>query len=151
MVTLIDSTVSVTTRHSDKVPIASEAAMALANRGEATGAGWFRKPTVPGNRIMFQILRDAGESLRDFRQLHHHGGQYCGGGSIENGGIGAMGNVVPTVVNFWQRSRANVSGQAPAAIRAGSSTSARQSMVTKPGVCSTRRSQARMAGKVARS
>ena len=60
MVTLIDNTVSVTTRHSDKVPIASEAAMALANRGEATGAGWFAKPTVPGNRIMVQILRDAG-------------------------------------------------------------------------------------------
>ena len=52
MVTLIDNTVSVTTRHSDNVPIASEAAMALANREEATGAGWFAKPTVPGNRIM---------------------------------------------------------------------------------------------------
>lgn len=79
MVTLIDNTVSATTRHSDKVPIASDVAMALANRREATGAGWFAKPTVPGNRIMFQILRDAGESLRDFRQLRHHGGQYCGG------------------------------------------------------------------------
>jgi hypothetical protein len=52
MVTLIDKTVSVTTRHSDKVPIASDVAMALANRGEATGAGWLAKPTVPGNRIM---------------------------------------------------------------------------------------------------
>ena len=60
MVTLIDNTVSVTTRHSESVPIASEVAMALANREEATGAGWFAKPTVPGNRIMLWILQDAG-------------------------------------------------------------------------------------------
>ena len=79
MVTLIDNTVSATTRHSDKVPIASEVAMALANRGEATGAGWFAKPTVPGNRIMVQSFETRNESLRDFRQLRHHGGQYCGG------------------------------------------------------------------------
>jgi len=59
MVTLIDNTVSVTTRHSESVPIASEVAMALANREEATGAGWFVKPTVPGNRIMLRILEDA--------------------------------------------------------------------------------------------
>ena len=37
--TLIDSTVSVTTRHSESAPIASVAAMALVNRDEATGAG----------------------------------------------------------------------------------------------------------------
>ena len=59
MVTLIDNTVSVTTRQSDSVPIASEVAMALASREEATGAGWFAKPTVPGNRIMLWILQDA--------------------------------------------------------------------------------------------
>ena len=43
--------------------------------------------------------------------------------------------------------------QASAATPAASATSAsgRQSMGTKPGVCSTRRSQARIAGKVARS
>ena len=52
MVALIDNTVSVTTRHSDSVPIASDVAMALASREEATGAEWFAKPTVPGNRIM---------------------------------------------------------------------------------------------------
>ena len=52
MVALIDNTVSVTTRHSDSVPIASDVAMALASREEATGAGWFAKPTVPGDRIM---------------------------------------------------------------------------------------------------
>ena len=110
MVTLIDNTVSVTTRHSDSVPIASEVAMALANREEATGAGWFAKPTVPGNRIMLWILQDEGESPRDFRQLHHHGGQYCGERSIENGGIRAKVNVIPAVVNFWRHPRANVRG-----------------------------------------
>ena len=38
MVTLIESTVSVTTRQSDNAPIASEAAMTLVNREDATGA-----------------------------------------------------------------------------------------------------------------
>jgi len=37
MVTLIESTVRVTTRQSDSVPIASVAAMALASRDDATG------------------------------------------------------------------------------------------------------------------
>jgi hypothetical protein len=49
---LIDSTVSVTTRHSESAPIASVAAMALVNREEATGAGRLTKPAVPGDRIM---------------------------------------------------------------------------------------------------
>ena len=52
MVALIDSTVSVTTRHSDSVPIASEVAMALVSREDATGAGRLSKPAVPGDRIM---------------------------------------------------------------------------------------------------
>ena len=42
MVTLVESTVSAITRHSDNAPIASEAAMALVNREEATGTGRFR-------------------------------------------------------------------------------------------------------------
>jgi len=109
MVTLIDNTVSVTTRHSESVPIASEVAMALASREEATGAGWFAKPTVPGNRIMLWILQDAAESLRDLSQLHHHGGQYCGEANREGGKIRAKVNVIPAVVNFWRRPRAKVS------------------------------------------
>ena len=52
MVALIDSTVSVTTRQSDNVPIASEVAMAPSNREEATGARRLSKPTAPGDRIM---------------------------------------------------------------------------------------------------
>ena len=62
MVTLIESTVSVTTRHSDSAPIASEAAMALVSRDEATGARRLTKPAEPGDPIMVQILQDADES-----------------------------------------------------------------------------------------
>lgn len=50
-VALIDSTVKVTMRQSDNVPIASEVAMAPSNREDATGAQP-SKPTVPGDRIM---------------------------------------------------------------------------------------------------
>jgi hypothetical protein len=39
-VALIESTVMVTTRHSDSAPNASEAATASINRGDATGARW---------------------------------------------------------------------------------------------------------------
>jgi hypothetical protein len=49
-VALIDSTVMVTTRQSDSVPIASEVAMAPSNREDATGAQRLPKPTVPGDR-----------------------------------------------------------------------------------------------------
>jgi len=52
MVAVIDSTVSVSTRHSDNVPIASEVAIAPVNREDATGAGQRSKPAVPGDRIM---------------------------------------------------------------------------------------------------
>ena len=77
MLTLIESTVSVTTRHSDSAPIASEAAMALVKREEATGAGRLPKPAMPADRIMVQdpsrrgrITRDTGE----FRSVRRHGG-----------------------------------------------------------------------------
>ena len=52
MVALIDSTVSVTTRQSDSVPIASEVAMAPSNLEEATGARLLSKPTAPDDRII---------------------------------------------------------------------------------------------------
>ena len=52
MVALIDSTVKVTMRQSDNVPIASEVAMAPSNREDATGAQPLPKPAVPGDRIM---------------------------------------------------------------------------------------------------
>jgi hypothetical protein len=77
--TLIDSTVSVTARHSETAPIASVAAMALVSRDEATGAGRLTKPTVPGDRIMVQILQDAGRITRDASQYHSAGRQHYGG------------------------------------------------------------------------
>ncbi|WP_407166989.1 hypothetical protein [Bradyrhizobium sp. ORS 111] len=52
MVTLLDSTVIVTTRQSVSAQIASEAAIALVSRGDATGAGQLWKPAVPDDRIM---------------------------------------------------------------------------------------------------
>ena len=51
-VALIESTVMVTTRQSDTVPIASEVAIAPSNREDATGARQLSKPAVPGDRIM---------------------------------------------------------------------------------------------------
>jgi hypothetical protein len=62
MLTLIDSTVRATIRHSDSEPIASEAATASISRDEATGAERPLKPTAPGDRIMAGILQCAGES-----------------------------------------------------------------------------------------
>jgi hypothetical protein len=52
-VALIDSIVKVTTRQSDRVPIASEVAMAPASREEAMCARRLSKPAVPGDRIIF--------------------------------------------------------------------------------------------------
>jgi hypothetical protein len=56
MLTLIDSTVRATIRHSDNEPIASEAATASISRDEATGAERPLKPTALGDRIMAGIL-----------------------------------------------------------------------------------------------
>jgi hypothetical protein len=51
MLTLIESAVRVTIRHSDNEPIASEAATASVSRDEATGAVGLSKP-APDDRIM---------------------------------------------------------------------------------------------------
>ena len=56
MLTLIESTVRVTIRHSDSEPSASEAATASASRDEATGADVLSKPGAPDDRIMAEIL-----------------------------------------------------------------------------------------------
>src|SRR5258707_5064778 len=52
MVTLIGSTVSVTIRHSESAPIASEAATVWVSRDEATGAERPSKPAPPCDRVM---------------------------------------------------------------------------------------------------
>jgi hypothetical protein len=56
MLTLIESTVSATIRHSDSEPSASAAATASIKRGEAAGALRPPKPVAPGDRIMVEIL-----------------------------------------------------------------------------------------------
>jgi hypothetical protein len=55
MLTLIESTVRATIRHSDTEPIASEAATASVSRDEATGADGLSKP-APDDRVMAEIL-----------------------------------------------------------------------------------------------
>ena len=66
MPTLIENTVSVTIRHSDSEPMASEAATASISRDEATGAERLSKPAEPGDRgvaeFMAEFLQGAGES-----------------------------------------------------------------------------------------
>ncbi len=52
MVMLLDSTVTATTRHSVSAPSASDAAIALVSRDDATGAGRLWKPAVPDHRLM---------------------------------------------------------------------------------------------------
>jgi hypothetical protein len=68
-VALIDSTVRVTMRQSDSVPIASEVAMAPSNREEATGARLLSKPTAPGDRIIGLNPCNAGRITRDSRDV----------------------------------------------------------------------------------
>jgi hypothetical protein len=71
MLTLIESSVSETIRHSDSEPIASEAATASVSREESTGPERPLKPAVPGDRIMAQILQSAGRitfAPKDFLQ-----------------------------------------------------------------------------------
>ena len=62
MLTLIDSKVRATIRHSDSEPIASVAATASISRDDATGAERPLKPAAPGDRIMAGILQGADES-----------------------------------------------------------------------------------------
>jgi hypothetical protein len=76
---LIDSTVSVTARQSDTVPIASEVTIALVNRADATGAGRLSKPAVRGDRIiMGPDPFNGGRISRDAREFHLRRRQQCG-------------------------------------------------------------------------
>jgi hypothetical protein len=79
MLTLIESTVRVTIRHSDNAPIASVAATASFRRDEATGAVRPLKPQAPDDLIMVGILQCAGESPPRHHEFLRIGRQYCGG------------------------------------------------------------------------
>ena len=78
MDTLIESTVSVTTRHSDSAPIASEAAMALVSREDATGAGRLIEAGRAGRPYHGLNPSRRGRITRDVRQLRNRRWQYCG-------------------------------------------------------------------------
>jgi hypothetical protein len=75
--------VRATIRHSESEPIASEAATALVNRDEATGAAWSSKPAARGDRIM------AGKSLKIADESpaqpvpRRNRRQYLGGGDLK--------------------------------------------------------------------
>ena len=71
MLTLIDSTVSATIRHSESEPIASEAATALINRDEATGAAGPSNPAARGDRDMAEILNFRGRITRGIPLFQH--------------------------------------------------------------------------------
>src|ERR1700704_4774532 len=84
MLTLIDSTVRATIRHSESEPIASEAATALVNRDEATGAAWPSKPAARSDRIMAGKSLSAGESPAE-PVVRSNRWQYLGGADPESG------------------------------------------------------------------
>jgi hypothetical protein len=114
-VALIDSTVSVTTRQRDSVPIASEVAMAPNNREEVTGVRLLSKPTAPDNRIIglnpcttrrITATHATRASCSDHRQ-------HCGDQRLKMARSGQRLTewaFMPTIVNLCPRSRANVSG-----------------------------------------
>jgi hypothetical protein len=143
---LIENTVMVTTSHSDSAPNASEAATTSINRADATGALWLLKPTARGDRIIAVNPCTHGRITRDLSEFCRNRGQECGRRRGKNGQTTAKVNVLTVLVNQWR------SAQAEAAMLAGSSTSSgRQSIETNPGARSTRLSQARIDGNVARS
>ena len=172
MVTLIESTVRVTIRHSDSAPIASEAATALVNREEATGAGRLDKARSVRTTVSWsKSFKVRANHPRRQASLARPAGNIAAAGRPESGKIAARTDGMPLFlafqhfraqiyparslrIRFARRKRVN---EAVPPLSSGaccaSSTSAPgcQSMATKPGVCSTRRSQARIAGKVARS
>jgi hypothetical protein len=89
MVTLIESTVRVTIRHSDSEAIASDAATAWISLDEATGAGRPLKPAAPGDRTMAGILQRAGESPTQPTTFRSDRRQYWGAVPLQkwqNGG-----------------------------------------------------------------
>jgi len=83
MLTLIDSTVSATIRHSESEPIASEAATALVNRDEATGAAWPSKPAARDDRIMAGKSSKIADESPAEPVSRRNRRQYLGGGELK--------------------------------------------------------------------
>src|SRR5258708_36896663 len=109
MVTLIESTVSVTISHTDSAPISSEAATVWVSRDEATGAERPSKPAPTRDRVMAEILHCAGESPATSGDCNRHHRQYCGGALSKSGEMTAGGTVMPAFPVI----QAHVSGVKP--------------------------------------
>ena len=77
--TLIDSTVSVTTGTATarRTPARPRRRWSVGKKQRAQRRP--SKPTAPGDRIMVEILQDAGESPATSREFRNHHRQYCGG------------------------------------------------------------------------
>ena len=143
IVTLIDSTVRVTIRHSDSPPIASVPATAWVSLDKATGTERPSKPTAPDDRVMAEFPELLGQTNRP-----------------TDGNVAATaGNIAAVPASNMAKKRRRgwlcpvfLQFQASAVMRAPASEAPGcQSIGTKPRVCSTRRNQVRIAGKVARS
>jgi hypothetical protein len=96
MVMLLDSTVSVTTRRSVNAPSASDAAIALVSRDDASGAGRPSKPAGPP----FHGLNPSGHEriTRDIRaNLPAVTGNIAAPPPCENGGNTATTGVLPAI------------------------------------------------------
>ena len=121
MLTLIDITVRATIRHSETEPIASEAATALVNRDEATGAARLSKPAARGDRMMAGKSLNRGRITRGPR-FSQESQAIFGRRGLESGKTTAAAAVMPAVSRV----------QASAAMLAESVTSrsGRQSMAT---------------------
>jgi hypothetical protein len=96
MVTLIESMVRVTIRHSDSEPIASEAATVRISRDEATGAERPLKPVAPGDRIMAQDPSTPGRITRDVENSQGSPA-ILRRARLENGKITAIAAVMPAI------------------------------------------------------
>jgi hypothetical protein len=172
MLALVASTVMHSTRHSETAPSASAAATASSRPDDATGALRPLKPAAADNRFMAKrILLRAKRITCVSRNLAGITGEIAARKLRKVAGSPQRLTFWAWLLTFagdqrWPRTPAILprrrEGTPPvgqpipfymlAAMLVGSSISAGfQSMVTKPGVCSTRFSQARMAGKVERS
>ena len=97
MLTLIESTVRATIRHSDSEPIASEAATASISRDEATGAERPLKPAAPGDRVMAGNPSRRGRITPQYPEISQGSPAILRRQGPENGKMTAIEAVMPVI------------------------------------------------------
>ena len=143
MVTLIESTVRVTIRNSDSAPIASEAATALVSSGRSNGCGAAVKACCAGRPYHGRNPLARGRITRDAPKFA--------------GVAGKIGATPASKMAKWRRTAAVMSAISQLKPRRRCRPDRRLQRRAaspwrrNPGVCSTRRNHARIAGNVARS